>query len=388
MSRQAEAGHQGTALEVGLLFLRLGAISFGGQAGHIAMMEQEVVNKRGWLTREHFLDLVGATNLIPGPNALEMVIHIGYVRAGWPGLLVAGIAFIVPAFAISLALAVAYVRYEALPAVAELFYGIAPVVVAIVIGATYRLGRTAIRDWRAAAIAAAVLAARALGVDEVIALLGAGMVALAVYGGIPRRPSSASLALLPAPLVAAPLAAVAGLADRVIDLGLYFLKVGALIFGGGMVLFAFVERDVVSGYGWLTYRQLLDAIAVGQMTPGPVLTSATFIGYLVAGIPGALAATVGVFAPSFAITAVVNPWVPRLRRANRAQAFLRGVNAAVVALMLAMSFMLARSAIRDPWCALIGLAALVALLRFRTDPLWLIVTGAAIGGLLHVVGLA
>ncbi len=368
-------------LAVAWLFLKLGAISFGGPAAHIALMEQETVRKRGWLSREHFLDLLATTNLVPGPNAVEMAIHIGFVRAGWAGLLAGGVAFIAPAFVISLALAVAYVRLGSLPQVAALFYGINPAVIAIILVATYRLGRTALQDKRALGIGLVALAAALGDVNEVIVLLAAGLVGVVLYAQpwkLLRPPTTVLTTWMP--LVALPgLWAMAWPDDRLWRLGLFFLKVGALIFGSGMVLFAFIQRDVVAGFGWLTQQQLLDAIAVGQMTPGPVLSSATFIGYLVAGAPGAAISTVAVFLPSFGIIALIGPWIPHLRRSPVAQAFLCGVNAAVVALILAVSIALFRAAIVDAWTALILLLGLAALLRFKVDTFWLVAGGAAAG---------
>jgi len=368
-------------LEVIGLFFKLGTISFGGPAAHIALMEQEAVRKRNWLSREHFLDLLAATNLVPGPNATEMAIHIGYIHAGWHGLIAGGVAFIVPAFLISLALAVVYARLGMLPQGAALFYGINPAVIAIVLVATYRLGRTALKDKRAIALSVACLAAALLGINEVIVLLAAGVAGILLYAPI-RKSLPAWLVVAWGPLtVSLPQVAV-WLDDRLVRLALFFLKVGALIFGSGMVLFAFIQRDVVTGYGWLTQQQLLDAIAVGQMTPGPVLSSATFIGYLVAGWPGAVVSTLAVFAPSFVIIALIGPWIPRLRQSPVIQAFLRGVNTGVVALILAVSVALFRSAIVDVWTVLILVVGLVVLLRFRVDTLWLVAGGAA-AGLIH-----
>jgi len=367
-------------LAVAGLFLKLGAISFGGPAAHIALMEQETVRKRGWLSREHFLDLLAATNLVPGPNATEMAMHIGFVQAGWSGLLAGGVAFIVPAFLISLALAIAYVRLGSLPQVAGLFYGINPAVMAIILAATYRLGRTALRDRRAIGIGVIGLAAALAGGNEVVLLLAAGLAGILLYTQpwqSRRRPPAALLAW--GPLALPWLPAVAWPDDRLLRLGLFFLKVGALLFGSGMVLFAFIQRDVVNGFGWLTQQQLLDAIAVGQMTPGPVLSSATFIGYLVAGLPGAVVATMAVFLPSFAMITLIGPWIPRLRQSPVARAFLCGVNAAVVALILAVSIALFRAAIVDVWTVLILLMGLLALLRFKIDTFWLVAGGAAAG---------
>jgi chromate transporter len=362
-------------VEVAALFFKLGAISFGGPAAHIALMEQEVVVKRGWLSREHFLDLLAATNLVPGPNATEMAIHIGFVHAGWPGFVAGGVAFIVPAFLISLTLAMTYVHLGTLPQGAAVFYGINPAVMAIILTATYRLGRTAIRDKAAVALGVACLGAVMLGVNEVMVLLAAGVAGILIYAS-PRWPWRAAIVFgfaLPT------FASAHGLDDKLARLGLFFLKVGALIFGSGMVLFAFIQRDVVTGYGWLTLQQLLDAIAVGQMTPGPVLSSATFIGYLVAGAPGAVISTIAVFFPSFVIVALIGPWIPRLRQSSIAQAFLRGVNAAVVALILSVSLALFRSAVVDVWTALVVVVGLVALLRFKVNTLWLVMGGAVVG---------
>lgn len=380
-------------LEVAGLFLKLGALSFGGPAAHIALMETEAVRKRGWLSQEQFLDLVAATNLVPGPNATEMAIHIGYLRAGWPGLVVAGVVFILPAAMISGLLAWAYVAYGALPQVQAIFWGINPVAVAIVLLACWRLGKTSIKEWKGHSLALPVsllvagVAAAFLGVDQVVILLAAGTISLLLHF-LPRLRSHTSiLALAPwsfslppslwSPTAPPPLSLLA--------LALFFLKVGALLFGSGMVLFAFIQRDIVTDLGWLTQQQLVDAIAVGQMTPGPVLSSVTFIGYLLGGWSGAVVSTVAVFLPSFIIMALVGPWIPRLRRWPPARAFLRGVNVAVVALMLVMAVILLRAAVVDVWTVLIGLAALVALLRFRADGIWLILGGAALGFVHYLV---
>ncbi|MEW6717046.1 MAG: chromate efflux transporter [Chloroflexota bacterium] len=368
-------------LAVAGLFLKLGAISFGGPAAHIALMEQEVVRKRGWLDRDHFLDLLAATNLVPGPNATEMAIHIGYVRAGWPGLIIAGAAFILPAFLISLALSWIYVRFGALPEGKALFYGINPVVMAIILVATYRLGKSALKGKVQILLGMLAFAAALLGGNEVLILLVAGVVGILLYAPPAwwqKRPPVAIVLPLASLLGAVP-KGWAWLDDRLVLLGLFFLKVGALLFGSGMVLFAFIQRDVVSRYGWLSQQQLIDAIAVGQMTPGPVLSSATFIGFLVSGWAGALIATVAVFLPSFVIVVLMGPVIPRLRQSPTTQAFLKGVNAAVVALILEVSLALFRSAIIDGWTVIILAVGLVVLLRFRVDTLWLVVGGALLG---------
>jgi chromate transporter len=373
--------NQKDLLAVAGLFLKLGAISFGGPAAHVALMEQEVVRKRGWLDRDHFLDLLAATNLVPGPNATEMAIHIGYVRAGWRGLIVSGTAFIFPAFLISLALSWIYVRFGALPEGKALFYGINPVVMAIILVATYRLGKIALKGKVQVLLGALALTAALLGVNEVLILLAAGVAGAVVYAPPAWLQKGTPVAIFfPfVPLLHAVQKSWAWLDDRLMLLGLFFLKVGALLFGSGMVLFAFIQRDVVSRYGWLSQQQLIDAIAVGQMTPGPVLSSATFIGYLVSGWTGALVATVAVFLPSFVIVVLMGPAIPRLRQSRMAQAFLKGVNAAVVALILAVSLAVFQSAIVDGWTVIILVVGLVVLLRFQVDTLWLVLGGAFLG---------
>jgi chromate transporter len=382
----ADCSSRKSLREIALLFLKLGSITFGGPAAGAALMEQEIVAKRRWLTPDHYLDLLAATNLVPGANVVEMALHVGYLRAGWRGLMVAGVAFISPAFLVSLALSWIYVRFGALPQGQALLYGIGPAVLAIVLVAGYRLGRAALKDRIMVGMGIASLVAALVGVNAVVVLLAAGVAGVLVVV-LRRRPPSA-LALVPLllanPLFVMPSQTLAWLDDRLVRLGLFFLKVGTLLFGSGMVLFAFIQDDVVAGYGWLTEEQLLDAIAVGQMTPGPVLSSATFIGYLVAGTPGAVIATLAIFLPSFVITALIGPFIPRLRRSPMLQAFLRSVNAAVVALILAVSVSLFQAAIIDVWTALLLLGGLTALVRFRLDTLWLI-GGGALFGLMHYV---
>jgi chromate transporter len=374
----------GRLRDVIALFLQLGTISFGGPAAHTALMEREVVHKRAWLTREHFLSLLAAVNLVPGPNATEMAIHIGYVHAGRLGLIAGGLAFIIPAFVITLALAWLYVQMGSLPEVAAIFYGINPVVVAIILTATYRLGRTVIKDKRALALFAACLVAALLHINEVLLLFLGGFAGLIFYAWRTKGLHSfiPLLLLSPFPL---PQLSLSMLDDRLVQIGLFFLKVGSLMFGSGMVLFAFVQQDIVVNLAWLTQQQLVDAIAAGQMTPGPVLSSATFIGYLLAGAPGAVVGTVGAFLPSFVIVALMGPWIPRLRQSALARDILAGVNAAVVALMLAVAFSLARTAIVDVWSAGLLTLALLTLLRYNVDSVWLIAGGAMIGLLIWIL---
>ena len=381
-------------VEVALLFAKLGLISFGGPAAHIALMETEAVKKRGWLSREYFLDLLATTNLNPGPNSTEMASHIGYVHAGWPGLFVGGASFILPATVITLGLSWAYVRYGALPQGQALFYGINPVIIAIILSATYRLGRSAIKTIPLGGLAVASLAATLLlPVDPALILVGAGAAGILLELGVrrlsPTRSGPGGAGLLVLAMnggVLSSLASVSLGSAPLVQLGLFFLKVGALLFGSGMVLFAFIQRDVVTGYGWLSQKQLVDAIAVGQMTPGPVLSSATFIGYLVAGLPGAIVSTLAIFLPSFAIMSVVGPWIPRLRTMPVVQACLKGVNAAVVAAILSIVITLAHAAVIDVWTAGTALLALLLLVRYRVESWQLVLGGAAIGVVHYLLG--
>jgi chromate transporter len=392
--------------EVARVFLKLGVLGFGGPAAHIAMMEDEVVRRRGWLSRERFLDLLGATNLVPGPNSTEMAIHLGHQRAGWRGLLLAGLCFILPAFAIVLACAWAYVRFGSVPAAQGLLYGVKPVMIAVVLQALWGLGRTATRTTAIAGAGAASLAAATLGVHELLVLLAAGT----ALGALAWSRGVAGAALLAAPLgplvsvastddgapVGAPAATVAGAAAVASGAGLaggaagapfglaplllFFLKVGSILYGSGYVLLAFLRADLVHRWGWMTEGQLLDAVAVGQVTPGPVFTTATFVGYVLGGVPGAVLATVGIFLPSFVFVAVSGPLVPRLRRSAVASGFLDGVNAASIALMALVTAQLARAAIVDVPTALLATVAAILLIRFRVSSAWLVPSGA-LGGL-------
>jgi chromate transporter len=353
-------GERGRLAEVARLFLKLGLIGFGGPAAHIALMEDEVVRRRGWVTRERFLDLLGATNLIPGPNSTEMAIHLGFVRAGWPGLVVGGACFIAPAMAIVLAIAAAYRRFGTLPEADWLLYGIKPVIIAVVVQALWGLGRKVLAQPLPAAVAAVVAVLAVLGQNEVALLFGAAL-------AVPLIRLAGSRILLAAEPVS------------LLALTLIFLKVGAILFGSGYVLLAFLRPDLVERTGWLSDRQLLDAIAVGQVTPGPVLTTATFVGYLLAGVPGALLATLGIFLPSFLFVAISNPLIPRLRRSRWTAGFLDGANAASVALMAVVTWQLARSAVLDWLTAALAVVAAGLLFCTGLNSAWLVAGGAAIG---------
>ena len=377
--------------ELAWFFLKLGTIAFGGPAAHIAMMEAEVVRKRRWVTREQFLDLLGAVNLIPGPNSTEMAIHLGLVRAGWRGLIVAGTCFILPAMAIVLALAAVYVRYGTLPEVGWLLYGVKPVIIAIVLQALWRLGKTAVKGPLTATAGLAVVVLSFLGVNEVLLLFAGGVVIMAVQNAREAWGRGAGAALITAPILLggspAPAAVAAGAAVPVSlwSLTTFFLKVGSILFGSGYVLLAFLRADLVQRFGWLTDQQLLDAIAVGQVTPGPVFTTATFVGYVVAGVPGALLATFGIFFPSFVFVAASNPIIPRLRQSPWTAGFLDGVNVASLGLMAAVTWHLGRAALVDAVTVGIALIAAVLVLRLRPNSAWLVLGGALAGIVTHLL---
>ena len=370
----------GSVGEVARLFLKLGLIAFGGPAAHIALMREEIVRRRGWVSDERFLDLVGMANLIPGPTSTEVCIYLGYVRAGWPGLIVAGVCFIVPAMLLVLALAWLYVRYGATPSAAAAMYGITPVIIAIVAQALWALGRTAVKGPLLAAIGVAVLALALAGLNVLVLLLGGGVVVMLLRAAPRRRAATAAmLATLGMPLLAFGETAAARAAVPLGTLFLTFVKIGAVLYGSGYVLLAFLRSDFVDRLGWLTDRQLLDAVAVGQFTPGPVFTTATFIGYLLAGWPGALLSTLAIFLPSFVLVAASYPLLPRIRGSRWMSAFLDGVNVAAVGLMAAVTWQLARAAIVDVFTAALAVVAAVLLLRTRLNSAWLVLGGAAAG---------
>jgi chromate transporter len=378
-------GHERRPLaELTRQFGRLGLTTFGGPAAHIAMFRHEFVARRGWLADREFLDLLSAANLIPGPTSTELAMHIGHRRAGWAGLVVAGIAFASPAVLIVAILAWVYVTWGALPAVGAVLAGIAPVVVAIVAHATVGLGRTAVRGPLTVAIAGLAIAASLAGVPEVAILLAAGIGGLLALGGRPgaggpktQLPGGAIGPLLAA---AGPLAATAPLAASA-PLGLFlaFLKIGSILFGSGYLLVALLRSEFVVATGLLTERQLLDAVAVGQLTPGPVFTTATFIGYLLLGLPGAVIATVGMALPAFGFVAMSVPVLERLRGSLAARAVLDGVGAAVVGLLVAVVVALSRTAATAPLWAIVGIGAFGLLLTGRLGPVVLLAVGAAIG---------
>lgn len=370
--------------ELATLFGRLGATALGGPAAHVAMMRREVVGRRRWLTEQQFLDLLGATSLIPGPSSTEMAIHVGWARRRWAGLLVAGVSFIVPATLITTAVAWAYVRFGSLPEVGWLFYGVKPVVLAIVFHAVAGLAPTAARSWPLRLLGIGAAVAVAAGVDELGVLLGAGasVAALRVAG---RREGTLPLIPVLPPLAAA--TAAATVPASLPAMFLVFAKIGSVLFGSGYVLVAFLRSELVERLHWLTEAQLIDAVAVGQLTPGPVFTTATFIGYLLAGPEGAFVATVGIFLPAFVFVALSAPLLPWLRRSDIASGFLDGVNVASVALMAVVSVQLGGAALVDVPTGVIGLVAVVLLLRSTVGPSALVVGGALCGIFLNAGGL-
>lgn len=379
--------------EVFWLFLRLGFTAFGGPAAHIAMMHEEVVRRRQWISEAHFVDLIGVTNLIPGPSSTELAIYLGYLRAGWPGLAVAGACFIGPAMLIVLVLAWAYVTYGALPQIDWLFYGIQPVVVAIIAQAICKLGRTVFKGPVAVSLSLVVLIGYFLGFNVLLLLFGG----TALYGllrllisRLRGGPSVSSIAFpfLLADLSVSKEALLPWLRSGVIataapvSLGLVFLtflKLGSVVYGSGYTLLAFLRADLVQQLHWLTDKQLLDAVSIGQFTPGPVFTTATFIGYLIGGWKAALLATLAMFLPSFVLIALIHPVASRLRQARWTSTLLDGVNAAALALMTGVLVQLGQQALRDILTWMIAALAFVILLRFQWNSVWLILAGALIG---------
>src|SRR5580658_7847564 len=379
--------------ELALFFLRLGTTAFGGPAAHIAMMEDELVGRRKWLSREKFLDLLGASNLIPGPSSSELAIHIGYLLCGWRGLFVAGICFILPAACMVGALAWAYVHFGKVPAVSGILYGIKPVVIAVILQALWGLGRTAIKNWFIAVVGLIAIALSAWGLHPLLLLLLAGGAAILVDQIVrsDREIGWAPLSILrsaarwPKSLAAATGAALGVAAPLSLgSLFLLFLKFGAVIFGSGYVLLAFLRADLVVHRGWLTDAKLVDAIAIGQVTPGPVFTTATFIGYLLYRTRGSIVATVGIFLPAFLLVAASGPLLPRIRESKIAGAFLDGVIVASLALMAVVTWQIGRGSIVDALTAMLFAVSLFLLLRFRLNSVWLILFGALAGLMVRV----
>lgn len=369
----------GAAREVAWVFLRLGVVAFGGPAAHTAMMREELVRRRRWLSDERFLDLMGATNLIPGPNSTELAIHLGHERAGWRGLLLAGVLFILPAAVIVTVLAWLYVEHGRTPAFEHVLYGVVPVVVAIIVWALVPLLRTVVKTWWLALLVAAGLAAYLLGVNELVVLFGGAAVGAAVHG-LTRLRGTHGLALATLPVFGDPNA------GQLAQLFVTMLKIGAVLYGSGYVLIAFLEGDFVDRLGWITQQQLVDAVSVGQVTPGPVFTTATFVGYLVAGLPGAFVATVGIFLPSFVFVGLLTRLAGWLRSRRWTAALLDGLNATALALMAGVTWTLGRDALADGWTVALFGVTLLLLWRTRLNSAWYVLGGAAAGILLGLVG--
>ncbi|HYK41470.1 MAG TPA: chromate efflux transporter [Thermoanaerobaculia bacterium] len=382
MKASPDGTDEGTSLrEIAVLFLKLGATVFGGPAAHIARMREEVIVRRSWMTDEDFFDLLATTNFIPGPNSTEMAIHVGNRRAGWRGLVVAGVCFIFPAAAVTLVLAWAYTRFGSLPVAERFLHGVKPVIIAIVAHAIWSLGRTAIRSWVSSLLCAAALIAAAAGVNELVVLLATGVASAAVQrirDGLRTRAGVAG----PAAIRLFRGAAIGVLAGAVPDVGrifLAFLKIGSVLFGSGYVLLAFLRTEFVTRQHWLTERQLLDAVIAGQVTPGPVFSTATFIGYLLAGVPGGIAATAGIFLPAFVFVALTAPLLRAIARWPDMRPFLDGLVAGSLALMALVAWQLGRAAVVDWPTALISIVSAAVLFRFGRGGGWLILGGGLAG---------
>jgi chromate transporter len=371
-----------SVLDLALLFLRLGFTAFGGPAAHIAMFHNEVVTRRKWLDDQEFLDLLGATNLIPGPNSTEMTIHIGLVRMGWIGFLVAGTCFILPAMGIVLFLSWLYVRYGSTPEIGWLLAGVKPVVIAVIAEALWSLGRKAIKGKLTALTGLIALGMYALNVHP-LAILALGGAMVMLLKNYPRlKKLGATILFLPAGGMG--ITALASVPFSLSVLFLTFLKIGAVLYGSGYVLLAFLHADFVSRLGWLTEKQLLDAIAIGQVTPGPVFTSATFIGYLLGGVPGAVLGTLGIFLPSFVFVALSSRAIPRLRSSVWLASLLDGVNVSSLGLMAGVTFQLSVSSFQGLASILIFLLSGILLVRYRVNTTWLILAGALVGLFLKI----
>jgi chromate transporter len=371
---------RGSLREVAWFFLKLGFLAYGGAAGHVAMMRRELVDRRKWISEQDFLDLFGIMNLIPGPSSTEMVIALGYWRAGWPALILAGVLFILPAMLMILALSWAYVRYGTLPTAQWILYGINPTVIAIIADALLSLGRTALKTASLVLMAVASLVLYFWGVS-IVAIIVSTAVLTAIAGYWKTKGEQRRLGIFPVSAGGAgvAIAAASAIPFSMTRLFLTFLKIGAVSYGGGYVLLAFLRADFVAHLHWLTDKQLLDAVAAGQITPGPVFASATFVGYLTGGVKGALLATLGMFLPSFILIAIVFPLIPKLKGSAGTRIFLDGINAVTLGLMTAVSWQLARGAILDAFTAVEAVAGVLVLRRFQINSAWLILGGLVAG---------
>jgi chromate transporter len=382
--------------DIAIVFLKLGTIAFGGPAAHLAMMEEEFVRRRQWITHAQFLDRLATANLIPGPSSTEVAIFVGQLKRGWRGLIVAGCCFIIPAATIAAVIAWAYMRFGSLPKVEGIFSAIKPAVVAIVIQALIKMGRSGVRTISLALIAALAAALSLLGISPVLVLAVAGLVSVAALTmknrllsisatGFSKNPIAFHKFVGMSKFIAA--AVAAGAASVAVPVGLVrlflsFLKIGSVIFGSGYVLLAFLQTEFVERLHWLSEKQLIDAVAVGQFTPGPLSATATFIGFIVAGWPGAVVATVGIFLPGFLLVAISGPFLPRLRKSAVASAALDGVVAGSLALMAVVAMQLGRTSIVDRTTLIVFIASLIALLWLRVNSAWVVVGAAVVGWLM------
>ncbi|MBS1989772.1 MAG: chromate efflux transporter [Cyanobacteria bacterium SZAS LIN-3] len=378
-------------LNIAAVFLRLGGTAFGGPLAHIAFMQAELVRRRRWLSDEELLDLVGAANLIPGPNSTEVAIHIGYKLCGWPGLVVAGLCFILPAFLLVMPLAALYVQYGKVPLAAAVLYGLKPVILAIVFQALYGLAKTALKTTALKLTALLAVLLYVAGVNELTLLFGIGLVsALRHFCTDKAAREKTAFAVLSAVSVAliGGTYLLSSYTPRDMPYGpgalfLYFLKLGSVLYGSGYVLLAFLRSDLVEHYHWITSAQLLDAVAIGQITPGPLFTSATFIGFILGGPTGALIATIGIFLPAFLLVAVTAPVIKKMRASALAAHFLDSVNATALALMAVVLFQLAHDALIDAVTIAMAVISAFVLVRFKVNSLWLMLAGAVVGLALH-----
>ncbi|MGY8920811.1 MAG: chromate efflux transporter [Flavobacteriales bacterium] len=368
--------------QVAAVFFKLGLFAFGGPAAHIAMMEHEVVTKRAWMTREHYLDLIGATNLIPGPNSTEMTMHCGYQRAGKKGLFIAGISFIFPAVFITAILGYLYVLYGALPQVLPFIKGIQPAVIVIIASAVIKLGKKAVKNWELALLGTLFLAASLLGLDQVLVLFAGGLLGMC-YFLIKSKMQSTTLAI--APLFMVFIVSEIGAKLTAMGIFLKFLKVGSILYGSGYVLFAYLDTELVTTT-LLSQTQLIEAIGIGQFTPGPVLSTATFIGYQLGGFWGAIAATAGIFMPSFLFVWLLNPLIPKMRKSKVLGYFLDSINVAAVAIMLAVVITMSKQTLVDWQAALIAVVSVVLIFKFKkVSVMWVLIIGAILGYVLAFI---
>ena len=368
--------------QVAAVFFKLGLFAFGGPAAHIAMMEHEVVTKRAWMTREHYLDLIGATNLIPGPNSTEMTMHCGFQRAGKKGLFIAGISFIFPAVFITAILGYLYVLYGALPQVQPFIKGIQPAVIVIIASAVIKLGKKAVKNWELALLGTLFLAASLLGLDQVLVLFAGGLLGMC-YFLIKSKMQSTTLAI--APLFMVFIVSEIGAKLSAMGIFLKFLKVGSILYGSGYVLFAYLDTELVTT-ALLTQTQLIEAIGIGQFTPGPVLSTATFIGYQLGGFWGAIAATAGIFMPSFLFVWLLNPLIPKMRKSKVLGYFLDSINVAAVAIMLAVVITMSKQTLVDWQAALIAVVSVVLIFKFKkVSVMWVLIIGAILGYVLAFI---